>query len=155
MSMLTRWDPMEELTTLRNRMDRLFTRMGEDVEQPIMGVNWMPTTDVYETKDALIVKTEVPGLTEKDIEVELENNILTISGERKFEEKTEEKGYSRFERKYGKFMRSFTLPTNVAADKIQANYANGILEVDIPKTEEAKPKKIKLDVKKTIPISTA
>lgn len=155
MSMLTRWDPLDELSTLRNRMDRLFTRINEDVEQPMMGANWAPTTDVYETKDALVLKTEVPGLTEKDIDIEIENNVLTISGERKFEEKTEEKGYQRFERKYGKFMRSFTLPTNVAPDKIQANYYNGVLEVDIPKTEEAKPKKIKLDVKKTIPASTA
>jgi HSP20 family protein len=155
MSMLTRWDPMDELSTLRNRMDRLFTRINEDVEQPMMGANWAPTTDVYETKDALVLKTEVPGLTEKDIDIEIENNVLTISGERKFEEKTEEKGYQRFERKYGKFMRSFTLPTNVAADKIHANYYNGVLEVDIPKTEEAKPKKIRLDVKKGIPSATA
>ncbi len=154
MSMLTRfekWDPFDELTTLRDRMDRLFARFGSEMEEPIYTGNWMPTTDIFETKDAVIVKVEIPGMTEKDIDIELENNVLTISGERKFEEKTEEKGYQRFERKYGKFIRSFTLPVNTMADKITAGYNNGVLEVTIPKKEEAKPKKIKLEVKKVLP----
>lgn len=151
MTLLTRfekWDPIDEMTTLRNRMDRLFAKFGDDYEEPIFSGNWMPTTDVFETKDAIVVKAELPGMLEKDIDIELENNVLTISGERKFEEKTEEKGYQRFERKYGKFVRTFTLPPNVMAEKIDANYANGVLEVTIPKKEEAKPKKIKLEVKK-------
>lgn len=153
MTMLTRWDkwdPLDELATIRNRMDRLFTRFGEGYEEPALAGNWMPSADVYETKDAMILKVEVPGMTEKDLDVELENNILTISGERKFEEKTEEKGFQRFERKYGKFVRSFTLPVNVDSEKIAANYANGVLELTIPKREEAKPKKIKFDIKKSL-----
>jgi HSP20 family protein len=153
MSLMTRfqtWDPFDELTTLRDRMDRLFARVGEDVEQPILTGNWMPVTDVFETREALILKVELPGMTEKDIDIEFENNVLTITGERKFEEKTEEKGYQRFERKYGKFVRAFTLPPNVAPDKILANYANGILEINIPKKEESKPKKVKLEVRKAL-----
>lgn len=151
MTMLTRfekWDPFDELSTLRNRMDRLFARFGEDIEEPVYTGTWMPTADIYETKDAMVVKTELPGMTEKDIDIELENNILTISGERKFEEKKEEKGYQRFERKYGRFVRAITLPVTVLPEKIGATYNNGILEVTIPKKEEAKPKKIKLEIKK-------
>lgn len=150
MSMLTRfdkWEPFDELANLRNRMDRLFARVGEDYEQPIYAGNWMPTTDLYETKDAIVLKSELPGIEQKDINIEIENNVLTISGERKFEETTEEKGYQRFERKYGKFVRTFTIPVNTMPDKITANFQNGILELTIPKAEEAKPKKITVNVR--------
>lgn len=150
MTRFDRWDPFEELTTLRNRMDRLFSKFNDDVEQPLLAGSWMPVTDIFENHDALIVKAELPGLMEKEIDIEVENNILTITGERKFAEKTEEKGIQRFERKYGKFVRAFTLPPNVVPEKILANYVNGILEITIPKKEESKPKKIKLEVKKAL-----
>ena len=148
----TRFDPFDELTTLRNRMERLFNRYGynEELDQPVLAGNWMPTTDIQETKDALLVKAELPGMEEKDINVEIENNTLTISGERKQEFKTEEKGFERIERSYGKFFRAFTLPPNVDPAKIAAHYTNGVLNVTLPKKEEAKPKKVHVEVKKAL-----
>jgi len=148
----TRFDPFDELTTLRNRMDRLFNRFGynEELDQPVLAGNWMPTTDIQETKDALILKAELPGVDEKDINVEIENNVLTINGERKQEAKTEEKGYERIERSFGKFYRAFTLPTNVDATKILAQYQNGVLNITLPKREEAKPKKVHIEIKRAL-----
>lgn len=150
-----KFEPFEELTTLRNRLDRLFNRFGENFEEPIYSGNWMPTTDIFETKDNLIIKAEIPGMEMKDINVEIENNVLTIRGERKFEEKTEEKGFQRFERAYGKFVRTFTLPPGVNPEKILATYNNGILELELPKKEEAKPKKVHVDVKKALTAAKA
>jgi HSP20 family protein len=146
-----RWDPFEELSVLRNRMDRLINRMGDEIETtPAKIANWAPTADIVETKDALIVKAELPGLTEKEINVEVENGVLTISGERKFEQETKEKNFLRVERAYGKFIRTLTLPPNVETDKIHAAFNDGLLELTIPKKEEAKPKKITLDIKKKL-----
>jgi HSP20 family protein len=116
----------------------------------MLTARWTPTADLFETKDAFVVRVEVPGLTEKDIDVEIENNVLSVKGERKIEKEAEEKGYRRIERSYGKFLRAFTLPPNVIPEKIAANYANGLLELTIPKKEEAKVKKITLDVKKKL-----
>jgi len=150
MTFLTRFenfDPLDELTTLRNRFDRLMTR-GLDTE--LLPTQWAPPADILETKDAIVIKAEIPGMNEKDIKVEIENNVLTLEGERKFEKETTEKDYRRIERSYGKFLRYFTLPTNVAADKINATYTNGLLEVFIPKKEEAKPRTINVDVKKKL-----
>jgi HSP20 family protein len=145
-----RWDPFDELSTLRNRMDRLVSRMSEGEEGLFKG-GWMPTTDVVETTDAIILKAELPGMNEKDIKIEVENGMLTMQGERNMEEKTEEKDYRRIERSYGKFLRTFTLPTNVKVDDIKASYHDGLLEVTIPKKEEAKPRKIEVKTTKIIP----
>ena len=150
-----KFEPFEELTTLRNRLDRLFNRFGDTFEEPIYSGNWMPTTDIFETKDNLVIKAEIPGMEMKDLNVEIENNILTIQGERKFEEKTEEKGFQRFERAYGKFVRNFTLPPGVNTEKINATYLNGVLEIELPKKEEAKPKKVHVDVKKVLTTAKA
>ena len=141
-------DPFDELTLLRNRMDRLFGRFFEE-EQPGNTPNrWLPAADILETRDALVFKTELPGFEEKDINIEIENDVLKISGERKFEETTKEKTYQRVERAYGKFFRTFNLPMNVNADKIIATFNNGLLELTVPKKEEAKPKKIALEINK-------
>jgi HSP20 family protein len=153
MSFLTkfeRWDPFEELTTLRNRMDRVMARIGNTPDEELFAANWAPTADVVETKDAILIKAELPGVNEKDISVEIENGVLTMKGERKYEKETEEKGYRRIERDYGTFVRSFTLPPNVNSDKISAAYANGVLELQIPKKEEAKPRTVKVDVAKKL-----
>ena len=153
MTMLTRretWDPFDELSLLRNRMDRLFGRVLSEEEEPMLANRWMPAADIIETRDALVFKTELPGFDEKDINVEVENNILKISGERKLEETTKEKTYQRVERTYGKFLRTFTLPINVNVDKIVATFNNGLLELTVPKREEAKPKKIAFEVKKKL-----
>lgn len=151
MTRFERWDPFDELSTLRNRMDRLINKINPEFEDvPANIARWTPMTDILETKDALVFRAELPGLTEKDVSVELENGVLTISGERKFEEETKEKNYHRVERAYGKFTRAFTLPPNVEADKIKATFNDGLLELNIPKKEEAKPKKITLDIRKKL-----
>ena len=150
-----RFDPFfDEFTTLRNKLDRVMNRVfpiNTEPVEPYLTARWTPVADVYETKDNLFVKVEIPGLTEKDIDITVEANVLTIQGERKIEEEKEEKGYFRMERAYGKFLRAFTLPPNILTDKVNATYNNGVLELILPKKEEAKPKQIKLEVKKVLP----
>jgi len=151
MSLLTRferWDPFEELTTLRNRMDRMVARMTNDDETLFHG-RWSPTTDVVESDDTIVLKAELPGVAAKDIAVDVENGILTLQGQREYEGEKEEKGYRRIERSYGKFVRSFAIPANVDADHIRASYADGLLEVTMPKNGQAKAKKINVDVVKS------
>ena len=144
---LERWDPFDELTTLRNRMDRLWSRMTE--EEPALA-NWSPASDVVETKDDIVIKAELPGIDAKDLEVQIENGVLSIQGERNAEKESEEKGFRRIERAYGSFFRSFVLPPNVEIDRVGATFVNGVLEVRMPKKEEAKPRSIKVDVKKQL-----
>lgn len=144
---LDRWDPFDELTTLRNRMDRLWTRMSD--EAPALA-NWSPTSDIIETKDDIVIKAELPGIDQKDVDVQIENGVLSIQGQRNAEKETEDKGFRRIERAYGSFFRSFVLPPNVEVDKIAATFVNGVLEVRMPKKEEAKPRAIKVDVKKQL-----
>ncbi|MGZ8811663.1 MAG: Hsp20/alpha crystallin family protein [Thermoanaerobaculia bacterium] len=158
MSFLTRtekFDPFfEEFNTLRNRLDRAMNRFvpfNTEETEPYLTARWTPVADIYETKDNLLVNVEIPGMTEKDIDITLENNVLTIQGERRIEEEKEEKGYYRMERAYGKFLRAFTLPPNVLTDNVVATYNNGLLALTIPKKEEAKPKHIKLEIRKTLP----
>src|SRR5688500_9565892 len=140
MTLLTRferWDPFEELTTLRTRMDRLWSRMSAGDETAL--AHWSPTADILETKDGIMIKVELPGIDQKNVDVELENGVLTIKGERQAEKETEEKGYRRVERSHGSFLRSFTLPVNVDPEKISASFANGLLELHLPKKEGVKP----------------
>jgi len=143
-----RWDPFEELTTLRNRMDRLWSRMSTEDEPAL--AEWAPTTDIVETKDEIVIKAELPGIEEKNLDIEIEAGVLTIKGQREAEKAADEKGYRRIERSYGSFLRSFTLPANVEAEKIRATFANGLLEVHLPKKEGAKPRTIKVEVKKQL-----
>jgi HSP20 family protein len=142
-----RWDPFEEMSALRGRMDRLWARVNEDVPQL---ANWSPTSDIVETKNEIVVKTELPGLDAKQVDVEVENGVLMIKGERKADQEYDEKGFHRVERSYGTFLRTFPLPPSVEAEKIDANFTNGLLEVHLPKREGAKPRSIKVDVKKQI-----
>jgi len=158
MSLITRferWDPFEEMSTLRQRMDRLMARMGTEGEEQLFQAKWAPTADVIETRDAIIIKAELPGVSEKDISVEVENGVLTLKGERNFEKETEEKGYRRTERAYGNFVRAFTLPPNVNSEKITASYNNGLLELHVPKKEEARPRTIKVEVNKKLTAAAA
>jgi HSP20 family protein len=151
MSFLTkfeRWDPFEEMTTLRNRMDRLWTRMA--VEDTPTIADWSPVSDVVESKDEIVIKAELPGIDEKNVDVEIEGGVLTIKGERNAEKETEEKGYRRVERSYGSFLRAFTLPPTVEPEKVSASFTNGLLEVHLPKKEGAKARSIKVDVKKQL-----
>jgi len=151
MNFLTRWDPFDELTLLRNRMDRLLNKINfEETPALTTTATWAPATDIVETKDALLVRCELPGIEAKDVSVEIENGVLTISGERTIEETTQEKNFHRVERAYGKFVRSFTLPPNFTTENVNATFTDGLLELTLPKKEEAKPKKIHLEIRKKL-----
>jgi len=143
---IIRWDPFRDLATLRERMNRLFeeayTSRGE--EKDLVASTWNPSVDIYETENALVMKAELPGIDENDIELKIEDSTLTLKGDRKFEKETKEENYHRIERSYGSFYRSFTLPRNIDQDKIKAECENGILKVTLPKKAELKPKKVKI-----------
>lgn len=141
---LVRWDPFRELTALQNEVNRLFSRAGEGSLGERQ--SWMPSVDVIEAEDAIRFKAEIAGMRPEDIKLEVEDNVLTISGERRFEEEVREDKYYRIERRYGSFTRSIALPQNVDTTSIEANYENGVLEVSVPKVEEAKPKRIAVKV---------
>ena len=155
MTLLTRFDrlnPFEDLTTIRNQFDRILARFNPEFDEDVLNTPWAPAADVIETKDAITIKVEIPGMTEKDLKVEMENGVLTLNGERKLAKDFTEKGYRQIERFYGKFTRNFVLPPNVEFNKITATYVNGLLELTLPKKEEAKPKTIQVEVKK-LPIA--
>ena len=143
---LVRSNPWTALPTLQNRVNRLFDDMFPEIGQgDDMGLmEWRPMVDTYEKDDAILVNAELPGVNREDISVDVKNNILTISGERKHEEDVNEDNYFRKERFYGKFQRSFTLPDNVDSEKVDAVYKDGVLEVKIPKTEQGTTKKIEI-----------
>jgi len=149
MTRIVRWDPFKEMTTLQDRMNRLFEdawgRPRRADEDFITG-SWLPPVDVRETKDTLEITAELPGMEPTDVEVAVENGVLTIKGARQFEKATEGETYHRVERSYGAFERSFTLPTNVDPERIQAVYRNGVLGLTLPKREEAKPRSISIKV---------
>ena len=131
--------------TLQQRfLEPFFGRFNFLDDQPASGT-WAPPVDVAEEKDHILVKVEVPGMEEKDLRVNFEDGLLTVSGERQFERK-DDRNYHRIERAYGSFVRQFTLPRTVDANAITANYKNGVLEIEIPKKDEAKPKQIQINV---------
>jgi len=146
MRILTGWEPVRGLTTLQDQINRLFStsfeRTGEDASLSA----WAPAVDIYETEHELVVKADLPEIDPKDLDIRVENNILTIRGERKFEKNVSEENYLRVERSYGSFTRSFTLANTVNSEAIKAAYENGVLTLSIPKREEAKPKQIKVNV---------
>jgi HSP20 family protein len=107
---------------------------------------WAPSVDIYEDKDRLVLKADLPGINEKDISLDVDGNRLTLNGERRMEKETKEENYHRIERAYGQFVRSFTLPNTIDADGIKATYKNGVLEVSLPKKEEVKPKHVSIDI---------
>jgi len=146
---ITKWQPYSDLVSMYDRMNRIF---GEDFydESSRNGLTpsaWHPMTDIYETKDAYVFKVELPGFRKEDIKVEFSNDTLTLRGERKQEEETKNENCHRLERSYGLFERSFTIPKNVDAKKIDAELKDGILRLTIPKVEEAKTKSIPITVK--------
>src|SRR5262250_3691281 len=146
MTVLTRWDPFREFTTLQDRMNRLFRDSYGESQEALSTSSFAPPVDVYEDEHSMTLKIEVPGIDEKDIDVRVENNTLTVHGERKFEKEEKEENFRRVERQYGSFTRSFTLPNTVDSDSIQANYDKGILKIQLAKKAEAKPKQIKVNV---------
>src|SRR5437764_38547 len=147
MTVLTRWDPFREFSTLQDRMNRLFRdSYGDSREEALTTSTFAPPVDVYEDEHNVTLKIEVPGIDEKDIDVQIENNTLTVHGERKFEKEEKEENFRRVERQYGSFTRSFTLPNTVDTESIHANYDKGILKIELAKKAEAKPKQIKVNV---------
>jgi len=144
---LVPWRPFRELGTFRREMDRLWDRFfGEEpLGRGFVG-EWSPTVDVSETKNELLVKAELPGLDVKDIEVNITGDLLTIKGEKKKEEEEKDE-HHHIERYYGSFQRSMRLPVNVQRDKVDATFEKGVLKVKMPKTEEAKKKEVKIQVK--------
>jgi HSP20 family protein len=146
MTVLTRWDPFRELQSLQNRMNRLFEEQSGSQEALMTSGAFVPPVDIYEEQHGLQLKLEVPGIDEKDLDIKVENNVLTVSGERKFEKEQKEENFHRIERRYGSFTRSFTLPQAVDTGNITADYNNGVLTIRLAKREEAKPKQIKVNI---------
>jgi HSP20 family protein len=143
---IIRWDPFRDLVTLRERMNRLFedTFIGRGEEKELVSSTWSPSVDIRETDKELILTAEIPGVEEKDIDIEVEDNTLTIKGKREIEKETKEEEYHRIERSYGSFYRSFTLPAYVQQEKIKAEHEDGLLRITMPKKPELKPKKVKV-----------
>ena len=147
MNTVVRYEPFRGLSTLHDQVNRLFNESvlrGQAQDSAI--TTWAPAVDIYETPNELVVKADLPDVDEKDIDIRVENNLLTIRGERKFESSVSEDNYLRVERTYGSFSRSFTLPNTVNAEAIHAEYKNGVLTVNLPKREESKPRQVKVSV---------
>jgi HSP20 family protein len=146
---LVRWDPARELDTLQGEMNRLFSSF---FDTPTTGNGggaarcWLPAIDLVETDEHFVLKADLPGIPESDVNIEVEGNVLTISGERKTEHEDKHEGYYRIERATGAFRRMLTLPEGVDADAVTANFDNGVLEVRIPKPAEAKPRRVQIGV---------
>jgi HSP20 family protein len=136
------------VNTLQQRLNRLFEETFLPlVVEPFSIAAWCPSCDIYETETEIVVKAEIPGVKKEDVKLSMQDNVLTLSGERKFEEETKKENYVRVERGYGSFTRSFTLPPFVDAKKISAEFKDGLLEVKLPKSEEAKSKEVEIKVK--------
>jgi HSP20 family protein len=146
---LVRWEPARELSSLQSEMNRLFNTF---FDTPTAGGNgggarrWVPAMDLVETGEHFVLRADLPGLTEADVSIELEDNVLTVAGERKAEHEAKKEGYYRMERSFGQFRRSLTLPEGVDAEKIAATFDKGVLEVRIPKPEERKPHRVAISV---------
>ena len=149
---IVRFEPFRELVTLQDRMNRLFSesyRAQQGSEDDwALGGTWAPAVDIYEHENNIVIKAELPGVDPKDVDIRLDNNVLTVNGERKLDHEVKKENYHRVERSYGAFTRSFTLPTTVDPSGIKAEYRDGVLRVTLPKREEAKPKQIQISVAK-------
>jgi HSP20 family protein len=151
MTLLTRWEPFRDLSTIQdrmNRMNRLFRESynSEGPEEALTTTNFVPPVDIYEDEHSITLKLEVPGIDEKDIDVRIEGNTLTVRGERDIQKEEKEENFRRIERQYGSFTRSFTLPNSVDPGQVSAHYDKGVLKISLAKKAEAKPKQIKVNV---------
>jgi HSP20 family protein len=140
---LYRWDPFREVVSLQNRVNSLFHELnGNEATEP--AASFVPAVDIYEDEHKVVLKLEVPGIREEDLDIRVENNTLSVRGERKFEKDEKEENFHRIERRYGSFFRSFSLPTSVDTENVAANYESGVLRLTLDKKAEAKPKQIKV-----------
>ena len=145
MTMITRIDPFRELVSLQDRFNSLFENFSEvSAKDQLASGTFVPAVDIYEDEHNLVLKLEIPGMNEEDLNVSLENNTLSVSGERKFEKEEKEENFHRIERRYGSFTRTFRLPNTVDPEKVDASYEKGILKITLGKRAEAKPKQIKV-----------
>jgi HSP20 family protein len=146
MSSVIRWEPFRNANTLQEQFNRSFegSFTGRNSESNL--TTWAPAVDIYETENELVLKADLPAIDEKDLDIRVENNMLTVRGERKFEKQVNEDNYLRVERAYGSFSRSFSLPNTVNTEAIRAEYKNGVLTVQMPKRAESKPKQVKVNV---------
>ena len=151
MTLLTRWDPLRELSVMQDRLNRM-SRLSresygpEGPEEALTTTSFAPPVDIYEDEHNITLKLEVPGIDEKDIDVRIDNNTLTVHGERKIEKEEKEENFRRVERQYGSFTRSFTLPSSVDPQQVSADYNQGVLKIKLAKKAEARPKQIKVNV---------
>jgi HSP20 family protein len=146
---LVRWEPAREISSLQSEMNRLFNTFFDTPTTSGNGVTarrWVPSMDLVETDEHFVLRADLPGLSEKDVSIEFEDNVLTVSGERKAEHEEKKEGFYRMERSFGQFRRSLTLPDGVDADAIAATFDKGVLEVRIPKPEQRKPRKVAIQV---------
>jgi len=148
---IVRWEPFRDMASLQDRMNRVFDESLRGLARPgeeDLGGAWAPPVDIYEHEGNIVLSAELPGVDAKDVDVRLENNVLTLHGERKFGSEVTRESYHRVERSYGSFSRSFTLPWMVDQQHIKAEFKDGVLQVKLPKREEAKPKQIQVTVGK-------
>ena len=142
---ITRFDPFRDVVTLQNRLNSLF-RDFNDGDSPLTTASFVPAVDIYEDAQKVVLKLEVPGIEEKDLDIRVENHTLTVKGERKFEKEEKEENFHRIERRYGSFYRAFTLPSTVDTENVGATYNAGVLKLELKKKAEAQPKQIKVNV---------
>lgn len=146
---LTRWDPFRELEDMKNRLDRFFGRVpvpAEGGREALSVTDWAPVVDITENPEAYVIKAELPEIDKKDVNITVQDGVLTIRGERHRETEESDKKFHRVERSYGKFVRTFTLPNDVDEENVHANCKNGVLTIQIAKTEQVKPKAIDIKV---------
>jgi HSP20 family protein len=141
---ITRWDPFREVVALQNRLNAVFG--NAETESPLTTASFVPAVDVYEDDKKVVLKLEVPGIEEKDLDVRVENHTLTVKGERKFEKEEKEENFHRIERRFGSFYRAFTLPSTVDTENVDAKYEAGVLKLELKKKPEAQPRQIKVNI---------
>jgi HSP20 family protein len=142
---ITRWDPFREVVALQNRVNSLFRDLNEG-DDPLATASFVPAVDIYEDPQKVMLKLEVPGIDQKDLDVRIEDHTLTVKGERKFESEEKEQNFHRIERRYGSFYRAFTLPNTVDTENVAASYNAGVLKLELKKKPEAQPKQIQIKV---------
>ena len=142
---ITRWDPYREVAVLQNRLNSLFRDLNEG-DDPVAAASFVPAVDIYEDAQKVVLRLELPGIDEKDLDIRVENHNLTVRGERKMEQEEKQENYHRIERRFGSFYRAFTLPTAIDAENISASYTAGVLKLELNKKPEAQPKQIKVNV---------
>ena len=143
---IVRWDPFRDLVSIQDELNRLFGRTftGSEMTRPIASGSWMPSMDVYETEDRIVAEIELPGIDPEGVDVSVEDSTLTVSGSREFTNEVKEENLHRVERRYGSFTRAMTLPQTADTERVQARFDKGVLTVEVPKVEKAKPKRVEI-----------